>query len=214
MLSTISFPKLDKKSISEVSRLSKSRESEIFYINPGQSPIIRDLGKADDTSSSDELQTPTGDFFILKRKFLNKKVPVVRRRHLLPIASQEIRAEDLEPPKIQSQALSMGNLPDKKKELLVIPLYEYQRLRFQETCRKIDEIRAFDIQYRSQRLKTSKSKDMKKLEKNLFMIKKFSEYNIEKGKRLKEMTKGVVAHEQKFLPARRRHQNFFVNQLV
>jgi hypothetical protein len=213
MLYAISIPKLDKKSISEVSRFSKSRDSELFYLNPGQSPMTKEMGRTDESSSSENIQGPSSDFFILKRKFLNKKVAVVRRRHLLPIASQEIRADDLELPKVQTQALSLGSFPEKKKEDL-IPLYEYQRFRFEETCKRIDEIRAFDLEYRTQRLKTSKSKDLMKLEKKLFTIKKFSEFNIEKSKRLKEKSKDIIAHEQKFLPARRRHQNFFVNQLV
>jgi hypothetical protein len=218
MIQTITVQKLDKGSISEFSHISRSRDSDL-YINPGQSPFTRDFGKQDDSSSSGETHFPSSNIFIIKRRFLNRKVPVVRRIPKLPIASQDLKIEEAEPVKgLLSKGMSFNTFPqisEKKHKEEHIPIYEYQRFRFEETCKKINEIRNQDLAYKTQRLlKTSQAKERKNREKQLFFIKKFSEYNFEQNKILKEKSRNAIQHEQKFLPARRRLKNFFVNQLV
>lgn len=217
MIHTITVQKLDKKSMSDFSHISKSRDSDL-YINPGQSPFTRDFEKQDESSSSGETHFPSSNIFIIKRRFLNRKVPVVRRIPRLPIASQDLKIEEPELVRGLSKGMSVTTFPqisEKKHKEEHVPIYEYQRFRFEETCKKIDEIRIQDLAYKTQRLlKTSQTKERKNREKQLFFIKKFSEYNYEQNKILKEKSRNAIQHERKFLPARRRLQNFYVNQLV
>ena len=217
MLQTITVQKLDKKSMSDFSQFSKSRDSDLF-INQGQSLFNRDFEKNNNSDSSGETHFPSSNIFIIKRRFLNRKVPVVRRIPRLPIVSQDLKIEEPEPVRVLTKGMSSNTFPqilEKKHKEEHIPIYEYQRYRFEETCKKINEIRNQDLAYKTQRLlKTSQAKERKNKDKQLFFIKKFSEYNFEQNKILKEKSRNAVQHEQKFLPARRRHQNFFVNQLV
>lgn len=202
--------------MSDYSQVSKSRES--VYMNPVQSPFARGIPKLNESSSSSESHMPSSNIIIIKRRFLNRKVPVVRRIPHLPIATQELKIEEPDPVKCLSHGISFGSFPqilEKKLKEENIPIYEYQRYRFELTCKKILDIREQDLAYKTQRLlKTSQAKERKNREKQLFFIKKFSEYNFEQSKQLKEKSKNLIQHEKKFLPARRRLQNYFVNQLV